>query len=260
MAQRSWNINLDEMRKARVNLGHFIDQWNPRMEPYISTNRKQPRYIPNCRRRHIINLKITTRFLSKACDLLFDAASSGEQFLIVGTNKRVAFLAARAAIRARCHYVNKKWLGGMLTNWSTTKRRLQKFRDLRMRYKSRKRARLPKKEAAVLKRQLSHLQTYMGGITYMKRLPDIVIILNQDKESTALRECITLGIPTISLIDTDCDPYLTDLPIPANDDSEKSLGLIITKLVVAICKGRSRYIKRFVIQKKKKKKKKKTDS
>nr|YP_009407249.1 ribosomal protein S2 [Drosera regia]ASA46245.1 ribosomal protein S2 [Drosera regia] len=234
MARRSWNINLDEMMKAGVHFGHGIKKWNPRMAPYISANRKGI---------HIINLTITARFLSEACDLLFDAASIGKQFLIVGTKKKAADSVAWAAIRARCHYVNKKWLGGMLTNWATTKMRLQQFRDLRMKYKSGKLARLPKRDAAVLKRQLSHLQTYLGGIKYMKRLPDIVIILDQDEESTALRECITLGIPTISLIDTNCDPDLADLSIPANDDAIASIRLILTKLVVAICEGRSSYIR-----------------
>nr|YP_009407319.1 ribosomal protein S2 [Aldrovanda vesiculosa]ASA46323.1 ribosomal protein S2 [Aldrovanda vesiculosa]QBC71201.1 ribosomal protein S2 [Aldrovanda vesiculosa] len=234
MARRSWNINLDEMMKAGVHFGHPIKKWNPRMAPYISANNKGI---------HIINLTITAHFLSKVCDLLFDAASIGKQFLIVGTKKKAANSVAWAAIRARCHYVNKKWLGGMLTNWDTTKMRLQKFRDLRMKYKLRKLARLPKRDAAMLKRQLSHLQTYLGGIKYMKRLPDIVIIVDQNKEATALRECITLGIPTISLIDTNCNPDLADISIPANDDSIRSIRLILTKLVIAICEGRSSYIR-----------------
>nr|YP_009628247.1 ribosomal protein S2 [Greenwayodendron suaveolens]QBO26963.1 ribosomal protein S2 [Greenwayodendron suaveolens] len=230
MTKRYWKIGLEEMMKAGVHLGHSTRKWNPRMAPYISAKRKGI---------HITNLTRTARFLSEACNLVFDAASRGKCFLIVGTEREVASSVASAAIRARCHYVNKKWIGGMLTNWSTTERRLYKFRDLRAEQKTGKLNRLPKKEVAILKRQLSHLQRYLGGIKYMTRLPDIVIVVDQKKEYTALRECLILGIPTICLIDTNCDPDLADLSIPANDDARSSVRLILNKLVSAICKGRS---------------------
>nr|YP_010689763.1 ribosomal protein S2 [Ceratostigma ulicinum]WBR75388.1 ribosomal protein S2 [Ceratostigma ulicinum]WBR75471.1 ribosomal protein S2 [Ceratostigma ulicinum] len=228
MTRRYWNINLEEMMEAGVHFGHGTKKWNPRMSPYISAKRKGI---------HITNLTRTARFLSEACDLVFDAASKRKEFLIVGTKKKAAGSVARAAIRARCHYVNKKWLGGMLTNWSTTQTRLHKLRDLRMEQKSGRLACLPKRDAAVLKRQLLHLQRYLGGIKYMTQLPDIVIIVDQQEEYRALRECITLGIPTICLIDTNCDPDLADLSIPANDDAIASVRLILTKLVFAICEG-----------------------
>nr|YP_009670959.1 ribosomal protein S2 [Passiflora arbelaezii]QCX30270.1 ribosomal protein S2 [Passiflora arbelaezii] len=235
MIRRYWNLNLEEMLEARVHIGHAIKKWNPKMAPYISANRKGI---------HITNLTRTARFLSEACDLVFDAASSRKQFLIVGTQKKAADSIARAAIRARCHYVNQKWLGGILTNWSTTKMRLKRFRDLRIDQKTGKVNRLPKRDVARLKRRLSHLQTYLGGIKYMTRLPDIVIILDQKEEYTALQECITLGIPTICLIDTNCDPDLADLPIPANDDARASIQFILNKFVFAICEGRSSYIRK----------------
>nr|YP_009501699.1 ribosomal protein S2 [Passiflora serratifolia]AXB38347.1 ribosomal protein S2 [Passiflora serratifolia] len=234
MIRRYWNINLEEMLEAGVHFGHAIKKWNPKMAPYISAKRKGI---------HITNLIRTARFLSEACDLVFDAASSGKKFLIVGTKKKAADSVARAAIRARCHYVNKKWLGGILTNWSTTEMRLQKFRDLRIDQKTGKLNRLPKSNVARLKRQLSHLQKYLGGIKYMTGLPDIVIIVDQQEEYTALRECITLGIPTICLIDTNCDPDFADISIPANDDARASIRFILNKLVFAICEGRSRYIR-----------------
>nr|YP_009975491.1 ribosomal protein S2 [Drypetes longifolia]QNK04832.1 ribosomal protein S2 [Drypetes longifolia] len=233
MIRRYWNINLEEMLEARVHLGHKTKKWNPRMAPYISAK---------CKGIHITNLIRTARFLSETCDLVFDAASSGKQFLIVGTKKRVADSVVQAATRARCHYVNKKWLGGILTNWFTTKKKLKKFRDLRIKQNTGRLNRLPKMEAARLKRRLSYLQTHMGGIQYMTELPDIVIIIDQQKEYTALRECITLGIPTISLIDTNSDPDLADISIPANDDTLASVRLILNKLVFAICEGRSSYL------------------
>nr|YP_010132485.1 ribosomal protein S2 [Geranium sibiricum]QQD90254.1 ribosomal protein S2 [Geranium sibiricum] len=232
MKRRYWNIRLEELLAAGVHLGHVIKKWNPRMAPYILIS---PKHKGN----HITNLTRTARFLAEACHLVFYAASRGKRFLIVGTKKEAANYVVRAAIKARCHYVNKKWLGGMLTNWPTTETTLRKLRDLRTEQKTGRLGRLPKRDAAILKRQLSHLQKYFGGMQYMTGLPDIVIIVDQHDGFTALRECITLGIPTIGLIDTDCDPDLVDLPIPANDDSRRSIRFILNKLVFAISEGRS---------------------
>nr|YP_009732761.1 ribosomal protein S2 [Buxbaumia aphylla]QHU77103.1 ribosomal protein S2 [Buxbaumia aphylla] len=229
MKQKSWNINLEEMMEAGVHFGHQAGKWNPKMASYIFTERKGI---------HIINLTQTARFLSEACDLVANAANKGKQFLIVGTKYQAADLIASAAIKARCHYVNQKWLGGMLTNWSTIEKRLQRFKDLENKQNKGILDQLPKKEAANLKRQLAQLQKYLGGIKYMTNLPDIVIIIDQQKEITAIRECITLGIPTICLVDTDCNPDFTDIPIPANDDARASIRWILNKLTLAINEGR----------------------
>jgi len=234
MTRRYWNINLEEMMEAGVHFGHGTKKWNPRMAPYISAKRKGI---------HITNLARTARFLSEACDLVFDASSRGKSFLIVGTKNKASDSVASAAIRARSHFINQKWLGGTLTNWSTTETRLYKFRDLRAEEKMGKLNRLPKRDAAMLKRKLSTLQTYLGGIKYMTGLPDIVIIVDQQEEYSGLRECAILGIPTICLIDTNCDPDLGDISIPANDDAIASIRLILNKLVSAICEGRSSYIR-----------------
>nr|YP_009041044.1 ribosomal protein S2 [Tetraphis pellucida]AIB08529.1 ribosomal protein S2 [Tetraphis pellucida]QZJ47976.1 ribosomal protein S2 [Tetraphis pellucida] len=229
MKQKSWNINLEEMMEAGVHFGHQARKWNPKMASYIFTERKGI---------HIINLTQTARFLSEACDLVANASSQGKQFLIVGTKYQAADLIASAAIKARCHYVNQKWLGGMLTNWSTIETRLQRFKDLENKENIGIFSQLPKKEAANLKRQLAQLRKYLGGIRYMTRLPDIVIVIDQQKELTAIQECITLGIPTICLVDTDCNPDLTNIPIPANDDARASIRLILNKLTLAIREGR----------------------
>nr|YP_009973838.1 ribosomal protein S2 [Danaea sellowiana]QNH93764.1 ribosomal protein S2 [Danaea sellowiana] len=233
MQQKNWNINLEEMMEAGIHFGHRTQKWNPKMSPYIFTERKGV---------HILNLTQTARFLSEACDLVFDAANEGKQFLVVGTKYQVSDLVASAAIKARCHYVNQKWLGGMLTNWSTIETRLQRFQDLENKANTGGFNRLPKREAAILKRQLSQLQKYLGGIKYMIDLPDIVIIADQHKESTAIKECINLGIPTICVVDTDCDPDLTDIPIPANDDARSSIRWILNKLTFAIREGQSTYM------------------
>lgn len=229
MKQKSWNIHLEEMMEAGVHFGHQARKWNPKMASYIFTERKGI---------HIINLTQTARFLSEACDLVSNASSKGKQFLIVGTKYQAADLIASAAIKARCHYVNQKWLGGMLTNWFTIEKRLQRFKDLENKESTGMINQLPKKEAANLKRQLAQLRKYLGGIKYMTSLPDVVIIIDQQKEFTAIQECITLGIPTICLVDTDCNPDLTDIPIPANDDARASIRWILNKLTLAICEGR----------------------
>nr|AJB98457.1 ribosomal protein S2 [Helminthostachys zeylanica] len=232
MQQRNWNIDSEEMMEAGVHSGHQAQKWNPKMAPYIFTERKGI---------HILDLTQTARFLSEACDLVSDAANGGKQFLIVGTKHQTADLVASAATRARCHYVNQKWLGGTLTNWSTIETRLQEFRDLEERKRTGRFHRLPRKEAAILERQLSQLHKYLSGIKYMTDLPDIVIIVDQHKEYTAIRECITLGIPTVCVVDTDCDPDLTDIPIPANDDARSSIRWILNELTLAIREGRSNY-------------------
>ena len=168
MTRRYWNIHLEEMMEIGVHFGHGTSKWNPRMEPYISSK---------CKGIHIIYLITTAHFLSEACDLVFDTTSRGKQFFIVGTKNKAADLVAWAAIRARCHYVNKKWLGGMLTNWYTTETILHKFRDLRIEKKMGRLNRLSKRDSAMLKR-LSHLQTYLGRIKYMIGLLDILIIVD----------------------------------------------------------------------------------
>nr|WDD58069.1 ribosomal protein S2 [Haplothismia exannulata] len=236
MTIRYWHINFREMMEAGVHLGHGIRKWNPRMAPYIYAKTKR-KFI------HIINLACTARFLSETCNLAFDGASKGKSFFIVGTGAKSAGLVASAAIGARCHYVNKKWLGGMLTNWSTTETRLSKFRDLRIEQNTGKLRHLSKGNPARVKRNLSNLQKYLGGIKYMDGLPDIAIILDQEDGSAALQECVLFGIPTISLTDTNCNPRFRDISIPANYDALTSIRLILNKLVSAICEGRSRYIR-----------------
>nr|WRK68004.1 ribosomal protein S2 [Phylloglossum drummondii] len=234
MEPKYWNINLEEMMEAGVHFGQQARKWNPKMAPYIFAERKGI---------HIINLTRTARFSSEACDSVANAASEGKQFSMVGTKYQAADLTASAATKARCHYVNKKWLGGMLTNWSTTEKRLQKLRDLENKGKTGGFNGSPEKEAATLEGQLAKLKKYLGGIEYMASLPDVVTIVGQREESIAIKECVILNIPTICLVDTDCDPDPADIPIPANDDARASIRWISDKLASAICEGRKNYIK-----------------
>nr|QYB21901.1 ribosomal protein S2 [Papuacedrus papuana] len=229
MTKKNLSIKLEEMLKAGVHFGHETRKWNPKMEPFIFNESKGY---------HILNLNYTAHFLQKACDFLFDGAKKGKQIMIVGTKHQTDYVKL-VALEVRCHYVNKKWLAGMLTNWFTTEARLEKLKNLTKKKNTGGFDLFTKKEAAILQRELNKLQEDLGGIKYMKKLPDIVIILDQKGEYTAIRECRTLGIPIICLVDTDCNPNLVDIPIPANDDAKESIQLILNKLILAIRMGRA---------------------
>lgn len=223
-------ISLEEMMEAGVHFGHQTRGWNPKMATYIYGERNGI---------HLIDLVQTARLLSEAYDFLLTASQEGKEFLFIGTKNQAADIVSKEAIRCGSHFINQRWLGGMLTNWPTIKTRIKKLKDLELNEQNGILDSLPKKESAVLKRQLWKLRKYLGGIQNMKNLPDVVIIIDQKREINAVRECIKLGIPTICLLDTNCDPTLSDLPIPANDDAIRSIDLVISKLADAISEGRN---------------------
>nr|UTJ90085.1 ribosomal protein S2 [Actinostachys digitata] len=232
MRQKILDIDLEGMMASGVHFGHQTDKWNPKMSPYIFTERKGV---------HIIDLTQTARLLYEACNFVFDAAAEGREFPSVGTGYQVSDLIASAAKTSRCHYINEKWLGGMLTNWSTTEIRLRRFQFLREGENAGEFDRLPKKEAAIMRRQSLRLKKHLSGIQYMSDLPDVAIVTDQHEQLTALQECITSGIPTICVVDTDCDPDFTDIPIPSNDDARSSIRWVLDKLALAIRAGRSNF-------------------
>nr|YP_009548828.1 ribosomal protein S2 [Ceratopteris cornuta]AYW15803.1 ribosomal protein S2 [Pteris vittata]QBF44579.1 ribosomal protein S2 [Pteris vittata] len=230
MRQKNWKIDLEGMMAAGIHFGHQTQKWNPKMSPYIFTERRGV---------HILDLTQTARLSAEACDSVFDAAAEGKEFSMVGTKHQVADLVASAALRSRCHYVSEKWLGGTLTNWFTTETRLRRFQYLQTSEDRGEFDRLPKKEAATLKGELFKLKKCLGGIQHMSDSPDIAITTDQHEYSIALKECGIPGIPTICVVDTDCDPDLVDVPIPGNDDARSSIRWILDKPALAICEGRS---------------------
>lgn len=222
-------INLRDLLESGVHFGHQTRRWHPAMRPYIYTSRNGV---------HIIDLVQTAQLMEEAYSYLQDAAGNGKKVLFVGTKRQAAGIIAQEAERCGAFYVNQRWLGGMLTNWETIKTRVERLKELERLKESGAMARRPKKEAAVLGRELTKLQKYLGGIKMMRRLPDIVVIVDQRREHNAIMECQKLGIPIISMLDTNCNPGLVDLPIPANDDAIRSVKLIIGKLADAIYEGR----------------------
>jgi len=221
-------VTLAELLEAGVHFGHQSRRWNPKMFPYIYAERNGI---------HIIDLVQTAQLLTQACEFVRKSSEEGKTFLFVGTKRQAAAVIAQEAERCGSHYVNQRWLGGILTNWFTIRTRVERLKDLEQKEESGYLDQLPKKETATLKRELEKLRKNLNGIKNMKRLPDLVIIVDQKRESTAVQECITLGIPIISLLDSNCDPDLTDIPIPGDDDAIRAIKLIVGKLADSICEG-----------------------
>jgi small subunit ribosomal protein S2 len=222
-------VSLKELLDSGVHFGHQTRRWNPKMSPYIYTARNGV---------HIIDLVQTAELIDNAYQYLKTAAADGKKFLFVGTKRQAAGIIAQEAERCGAFYINQRWLGGMLTNWETIKSRVARLKELEELEETGALERRPKKEASVLRRELSKLQKYLGGIKKMHRVPDIVIIIDIRREHNAVKECQKLGLPIISMLDTNCNPDVVDIPIPANDDAIRSIKLIIGKLADAIYEGR----------------------
>ena len=222
-------VTLAQLLESGVHFGHQTRRWNPKMEPYIFTERNGV---------HIIYLVQTAQYLEEAYAYLRQASEQGKKVLFVGTKRQAAGLIAQEAARCGSYYINQRWLGGMLTNWTTIKTRVDRLKDLERRDESGALDRLPKKEASTLRREMEKLRKYLGGIKLMRKPPDIVIVVDHKREYNAVQECQKLKIPIVSLLDTNCDPDSVDIGIPANDDAIRSIKLIVGKLADAIYEGR----------------------
>ena len=222
------DISLSQLLEAGVHFGHKAHRWNPKMFPYIYSE------VNNI---HILDLIQSATLLKKAMRYLEVAASKNQKVLFVGTKRQATTLIAQEAKRSNSYYVNHRWLGGMLTNWSTMKERIEKLKDLEKQESEGTFDLLTKKEGALRRKELAKLRKYLDGIKSMTSLPDVVIIIDQRREITAIAECRKLGIPVVSILDTNCDPDLVDIPIPGNDDAVRSIKLILTLLTDSIIKG-----------------------
>ena len=222
-------ITLGELLDAGVHFGHQSSRWNPKMFPYIYTEQNGI---------HVIDLVQTARLLTHAYNYVQTAAKEGKSFLFIGTKRQASAIIAEEAQKCGAHYVNNRWLGGILTNWSTVQGRVAYLKELDHKEESGEIELLPKKEAALLRREHEKLKHNLGGLREMTQIPDVVVVIDPKRESTAIAECRKLGIPIISILDTNCDPNMVDIPIPANDDAVRSIKLIISTLSDAILLGR----------------------
>ena len=222
-------VTLGELLDAGVHFGHQSSRWNPKMFPYIYTEQNGI---------HVIDLVQTARLLTHAYNYVQKAAKEGKKFLFIGTKRQAAAIIAEEAQKCDSFFVNHRWLGGTLTNWSTVQNRVEYLKDLNQKEENGELDRLPKKEAALLRREKDKLEQNLGGLVNMTQIPEIAIVVDPRRESTAIAECRKLGITIISILDTNCDPNKVDIPIPANDDAVRSIKLIISTLSDAIIKGK----------------------
>jgi small subunit ribosomal protein S2 len=224
------DISLSQLLEAGVHFGHKAYRWNPKMFPYIYSE------VNNI---HILDLVQSATLLKEANSYVQSASSEGKTFLFVGTKRQASTLIAHEAKRCDSYYVNHRWLGGMLTNWTTLTERIQRLKNLEQQEADNTFNLLTKKEATLRRKELQKLRKHLEGIKNMEDVPDIAIIIDQKREMTAIRECRKLGIPVISILDTNCDPDLVDIPIPGNDDAVRSIKLILKSLTDNIITGKS---------------------
>ena len=224
------DISLSQFLVAGVHFGHKADRWNPKMFPYIYNE------VENI---HILDLIQSATLLKEANRYLESEAKEGKSFLFIGTKRQATTLIAQEAKRCNSYYVNHRWLGGMLTNWTTLKDRIKDLKDLEQQEADNTFDLLTKKEATLRRKELKKLRRNLEGLKTMTDLPDVAIIIDQKREMTAVCECRKLGIPIVSILDTNCDPDLVDVPIPGNDDAVRSIKLILKSLTDSIIKGKS---------------------
>ncbi len=218
-----------ELLEAGVHFGHQTHQWNPKMKKYIFGERNGI---------YIIDLQQTSAILDDAYAVVRDFAAKGKNVVFVGTKKQAADIVAQEARRAGAYFINRRWLGGMLTNFETMRGRINKLRELESLRDSGHFDRLPKKEVSVLTKQLEKLDKTLGGIKEMRGMPDILFVVDQKKELIAIKEANKINIPVIALVDTNGDPDNINYVIPGNDDAIKSVKLIASKLADAILEGK----------------------
>lgn len=222
-------ISMKQLLEAGVHFGHQTRRWNPKMKPYIFTERNGI---------YIIDLQKTVRKVDDAYAFLRQVGADGGRVLFIGTKKQAQEAVAEEATRSGDYFVNQRWLGGMLTNFDTIKRRVKRLAELKQQEESGDWERLPKKEVSMLSRQKEKLEKYLGGIEGMRQLPAAVFVIDPRKEHIAVTEARKLGIPIVGIVDTNCDPDEIDHVIPGNDDAIRAVRLLTARMADALIEGR----------------------
>ncbi len=222
-------VSMKQLLEAGVHFGHQTRRWNPKMAEYIFTERNGI---------YIIDLQKTVKKLDDAYMFVRDLAASGQNVLFVGTKKQAAESVKEEAERAGAYYVNARWLGGMMTNFKTIRRRIDRLAQLRKMEEDGTFERLPKKEVIKLQLEIEKLEKFLGGIKDMEKLPGALFIVDPRKERIAVAEAHKLGIPIVAIVDTNCDPDEIDYVIPGNDDAIRAVRLISGAMADAIIEGR----------------------
>jgi len=232
---------MKELLEAGAHFGHRRSAWNPKMKPFIYQERN---------RMHIIDLTKTVKLLEKAYEFVRDISAEGKNILFVGTKQQAKKCIQEEADRCGSSYVNNRWLGGFLTNFSTVKRRIERLSNLEREANEEVWEMLPKKEATRLRKELEKLKRNLWGVRSVNGLPHVLFITDVKVENTAIREGKKLGIPVVAIVDSNTDPELADYPIPANDDAIKSIKLITAKIADAVIEGREIFEKKKLLEEK----------
>ncbi|NMC33223.1 MAG: 30S ribosomal protein S2 [Veillonellaceae bacterium] len=222
-------ISMKQLLEAGVHFGHQTRRWNPKMAPYIFTERNGI---------YIIDLQKTVRKVEDAYNFVRSLSQDGKTMLFVGTKKQAQEAVRDEALRCNMFYVNERWLGGMLTNFQTIQRRVARLRYLEDMDANDGFAGLHKKEVLQLRHEMERLQKFLGGIKNMNKLPGALFVIDPRKEEIAVQEARKLGIPVVGIVDTNCDPDLIDYVIPANDDAIRAVKLLTGRMADAILEGR----------------------
>lgn len=222
-------VTMKSLLEAGVHFGHQTRRWNPKMAEYIFTERNGI---------YIIDLQKTVKMIDEAYDFVRDLAANDGEILFVGTKKQAQEAIETEAKRCGMHYVSQRWLGGMLTNYRTIRKRIDRLHELNKMEEEGIFEVLPKKEVMQLNHEAERLERFLGGIKTMDRLPDAVYIVDPRKESIAVREAQILGIPVIAIVDTNCDPDEIDYVIPGNDDAIRAVKLITETIANAVLEGK----------------------
>ena len=224
-------ISMKQLLEAGVHFGHQTRRWNPKMAEYIFMERNGI---------YIIDLQKTVKKLEEAYFFVRDIAAQGGEILFVGTKKQAQDAVKEEAEKIGMHYVNARWLGGMLTNFKTMRQRVERLNQLNKMAEDGTFNLLPKKEVIKLKLEIEKLEKYLGGVKEMRRIPAALFVVDLKKEKNALLEAKKLGIPVVAIVDTNCDPDEVDYPIPGNADSIRAITLIAYALAAAVPEGRQR--------------------
>jgi small subunit ribosomal protein S2 len=222
------NITMKELLEAGVHFGHQTKRWNPKMKEYIFGERNGI---------YIIDLQKTLKMFKEASKFVTDQTAEGKTVLFVGTKRQAQEAIAEEANRCGMFYINQRWLGGLLTNWVTVQKSVKRLKELDEMATDGRYELLPKKEVVKLERERKHLQANLAGIKNLNRLPDVLFVIDSNKEAIAVKEARKLGIPVVAVVDTNCDPSEVDYVIPGNDDALRAIRLFAAKIADSCVEG-----------------------
>jgi len=226
--QKNFSVDLEVLLEAGAHFGHQVRRWNPRMSEYIWAARDGV---------HIFDLAVTAEKLEEACEFLSKAASEGKKIVMVGTKRQASEIVKEAAKKAGVFYVTERWLGGTITNWGQIKGRVKKLEDLKAGREAGEFKKYTKREQVLIDREIDRLERFFGGLVGLDSLPDVLFVVDTQKERIAVREAKSRGIKVVGVIDSNADPTLVDHVIPANDDAVRSIKIIVETVGQALESG-----------------------